>query len=74
MDIVVAAEIEAVDINKGVEMEIEADLIGRVTEEVKEEAEMNDEVVEEVKEEEFVMTSELRGLADLVINVSSPMI
>ena len=43
----VAAETEAVVINQGEEMEIEADLIGRVMEGVKEEVEMNAEAVEE---------------------------
>ena len=67
----VAAEIEAVVINQGEEMEIEADLIGRVMEGVKEEVEMNAEAVEE--EEEFVMNSKIKVLADLVIDVSTPM-
>ena len=68
----VAAETEAVVINQGEEMEIEADLIGRVMEGVKEEVEMNAEAVEE-EEEEFVMNSKIKVLADLVIDVSTPM-
>ena len=69
----VAAETEAVVINQGEEMEIEADLIGRVMEGVKEEVEMNAEAVEEEEEEEFVMNSKIKVLADLVIDVSTPM-